>query len=148
MDSAVHDDSDAESARNDDDSSLEISNLAASFESNQNLSLSKDTDTATLIDVPADITNDNCHDSTLVSIGDEMCTDAPNDTRSPTYNNNSTVTDAAVVLSNNNDSDACLYNNNIEKSIDDLFDSPVKSFNSSRRYFCLIFAVRLLSLFV
>lgn len=141
-DSIIHDDNNenvnAESER-DYDSPEEISDLITSLESSQqNLSLSRDTETDnTLVKTPTNISSDSCHDVTLTTTLNETCLNTSTDTNSPIITN----IDNTVSLNDNDSENQCL-NNNIKGNIDvgSVLDSPPESVNSKgTRYIFVIY---------
>lgn len=118
--SASHDDSDEntnsdiESERND-DSPIEVSDIVTSFESKRNLSLSRDADNGTPIDVLCDTSSNNCHSLTPTNIANDTCTITPSDPSSPICK---TLVSNTVSI-NHSDFDSKCLNNNIRKSVDE-----------------------------
>lgn len=142
--STIHDDSnrsvnaDAECERDYDSPEEEISDLITSLEpSQQNLSLSKDSETDNmLVKTSTNISSDSWHDATLTNTLNETCPNTPSNTNSPIIPNIDNT-----ISSNNNDSEDQCLNNNIKGNIDvgSLLDSPPESVNSKgRRYIFII----------
>lgn len=128
--------SDVQSERNCIDSLEKTSDLTISFESNQDLSLSRNNTDETLVDGLLE-NSDNYHDSSLTGNTNETCINTFNSTNSSISNvvtNNST-------LSNNNNMDVTCLNHNIRNNCEtnDLLDSPCELMKSQKkRYFqCL-----------
>lgn len=123
--------SDAESARNDDNwQAEENSCFVSTFESSQqNLSLSMNTNTNSTIQS----TLNDSHEMTVISENmNETHMTSPCDTNSPMITDDINNT----VSSNHNDSDTIYFNDNVSKNIDSsVLDSPPESVNSKERYF-------------